>query len=283
MLFLAYLLFFIAVVLLVIQLYPERIEGGEEEKVGGLYRSFRPLIKYLANYNKKLPLVEIKASYTKRIEKAGLHLELGPDDFLAIKEFTLIGAFLFSLLVYYFFWKDITVILLGVILGFFLPDLRLSDRIKKRELAIIRAMPNFLDLLTLSVEAGLDFAGAVRKVVEKSHSSPLTDEFKLFLRELMVGKSRKEALREMGVRLAIPEIISFTSAVIQAEEAGASLGPVLRIQAEELRAKRFQRAEKLAAQAPIKMLFPLIAFIFPATFIMLFGPLIFQFLAAGGF
>ena len=271
MLFLALFLFFISVFLLVIQLWPEKLEVSEEEKVGGLYRLFRPFIKYLANLNRKLPLAGMKKSYLRKIERAGLQIELSPDDFLAIKELTLIGFFLFSLLFYSVLGKAILVIIFGILLGYFLPDIRLSDRIKKRELAIIRAMPNFLDFLSLAVEAGLDFAGAVRKVVEKSRPNPLISEFKLFLRELIVGKTRKEALRGMAQKLDMTEINSFTSTIIQAEEAGSSLGQVLKIQADELRTKRFQRAEKLASQAPIKMLFPLIAFIFPATFIMLFG------------
>ncbi|MEO0107395.1 MAG: type II secretion system F family protein [candidate division WOR-3 bacterium] len=284
MLILIYILLFIAIFLLVIQLFPEKIELEKEEGTpGGLYRIFRPLIKYLAKYNAKIQLPEIKAGYKKKMEKAGFQLELTPDDFLAIKELTLIAGILFAIFVYYFAYKDIIVFLLGIVLGFFMPDLRLADAVKKREFAIMRAMPNFLDLLTLSVEAGLDFAGAVRKVIEKSRPNPLIFEFKLFLRELMVGKSRKEALRDMANKLEIPDISSFVSTIIQSEEAGASLGPVLRIQAEEMRAKRFQRAEKLASQAPVKMLFPLIAFIFPATFIMLFGPLYFQFKEMGGF
>lgn len=284
LLILVYILFFIAIFLLVLQLFPEKIKMEKEEGVpGGLYRIFKPLIKYFAKYNQKIPLPEIKAGYKKKMEKAGLQLELSPDDFLAIKELVLIAGLILAFLVYYFVYKDAIVFLLGIVLGFFMPDLRLADAVKKREFGIMRAMPNFLDLLTLSVEAGLDFAGAVRKVIEKSKPSPLIFEFKLFLRELMVGKSRKEALRDMAEKLEIPDISSFVSTIIQSEEAGASLGPVLRIQAEEMRTKRFQRAEKLASQAPVKMLFPLIAFIFPATFIMLFGPLLFQFKEMGGF
>ena len=284
LLIIGYVLFFLAIAILVIQLFPEKLGVKQEEgEPGGAYRILKPLIKYLARYNQKLPLADIKASYKTKMEKAGLQLELSPDDFLAIKELALIGGLLLALFVYTLLWKDVTVFLLGIALGFFLPDMRLSDAIKKREFAIIRSMPNFLDLLTLAVEAGLDFAGGVRKVIEKSRPNPLIFEFKLFLRELMVGKTRKEALKNMSNKLEIPDIASFVSAVIQSEEAGASLGPVLRIQADEMRAKRFQRAEKLANQAPVKMLFPLIAFIFPATFIMLFGPLLFQFREMGGF
>ncbi len=146
---------------------------------------------------------------------------------------------------------------------------------------MLRALPDFLDLLTLSVEAGLDLVGAVRKVADRFEPGPLVWEFRAFLQDLTVGKSRSEALRYMVRKLDLSDFSSFGNAVIQATEAGAAVGPVLRMQAQDMRARRFQRTEKLAHEAPVKMLFPLIAFIFPAIFLIVLGALYFQFKASG--
>lgn len=279
----ALILFFVGIVLLVIQLFPAPTRvSGEEEQLPGILRTFRPLIKYLAGFNRKLPLTGLRSQYARRIERAGLAFDLNPDDFLAIKEIVLLGMVGFSFLVYYVLIRDLTVFAVGILIGYLLPDMRLSDAAKKREQACLRALPTFLDLLTLSVEAGLGFDAAVRKLTERLEPGPLIAEFKAFLRNMSVGKPRNEALRDMAKKLDLPDFTSFANAVVQATEAGASIGPVLRMQSGEIRTRRFQRAEKLAHEAPIKMLFPLFAFIFPATFLMIFGPLFFQVRASGG-
>jgi tight adherence protein C len=130
--------------------------------------------------------------------------------------------------------------------------------------------------LTLSVEAGLDFAAAIGKVVEKGRKGPLADELSLLLRELKLGKTREEALRNLAARAGIASVSSLVSALVQADRMGTPLGKVLRILATQLRVERTQRAEKLANEAPVKMLFPLVCFIFPTVFLMLFGPIAYQ-------
>jgi len=156
-----------------------------------------------------------------------------------------------------------------------LPAIRLREAIKKRQLRIVRELPFALDLLTLSVEAGLDFAGALAKVVEKGRPGPLRDELGLVLRCLRMGRTREEALLEMIPRVDLPVVTSAVTSLVQADRMGTSLGKTLRILSGQLRSDRTQRAEKLAGEAPVKMLFPLIAFVFPTVFLVLFGPIVF--------
>jgi len=165
-------------------------------------------------------------------------------------------------------------LLFGVLvgtLGFMLPVMWLGSRISQRKSAILRSLPDVLDLLTISVEAGLGFDAAMAKVTEK-WDNPLTHEFARALAEIRVGRLRREALRDMAERADVPELKSFVAAVIQADQLGASIGRILHVQAAQMRMKRRQRAEELAQKAPIKMLLPLVFLIMPALFIVLLGP-----------
>jgi tight adherence protein C len=161
------------------------------------------------------------------------------------------------------------------VFGAFYPLIWVNDQVKKRHLQISRALPYSLDLLTLSVEAGLDFTAALAKVVEKGKAGPLRDELQLVLKQLKMGKTREEVLKAMIIRVDLPSLSTFVTALIQADKMGTSLGKVLRIQSTQMRIERTQRAEKLANEAPVKMLFPLIACIFPTVFMVLFGPIVF--------
>jgi tight adherence protein C len=169
----------------------------------------------------------------------------------------------------------------AAILGAFYPILWLRDCGKARQHQIARALPYDLDLLTLSVEAGLDFAAAIAKVVEKGRKGPLCDELSVMLRELRLGKTREEALRNLGARVELVSLTTFVQALIHADRMGTPLGKVLRILSTEMRVARTQRAEKLANEAPVKLLFPLIACIFPTIFLMLFGPIAYEVLFGG--
>ncbi|MDP7039580.1 MAG: type II secretion system F family protein [Myxococcota bacterium] len=160
--------------------------------------------------------------------------------------------------------------------GALFPFIWLRDQIKKRHRQIMLEMPYHLDLLTLCVEAGLDFGAGVQKMVDKGHDGPLIDEFQAFLAELRVGKTRAEALQGMSTRVALEPLTNFTSALIQADRLGSGMGKTLRLQAEQLRQDRFQKAEKAAGEAPVKMLIPLVLFIFPTIWIVLGAPLIFE-------
>ncbi len=165
------------------------------------------------------------------------------------------------------------------VLGFVLPYIWLTDRVKSRQLHIRRGLPYCLDLVTLAVEAGMDFTTALGIVADKMSVPALTTELKRTLRAIQMGRNRSDALRDFAGRVNISELSSVTAAIIQADELGANLGPILRIQSEQLRQRRSQRAEKLAMEASVKILLPLIAFLFPTTLVVIFGPLLAAYLS----
>lgn len=143
-------------------------------------------------------------------------------------------------------------------------------------------MPFIVDLLALSTEAGLDFVGAIGKVVEKAKLSPLVEEFSQLLKEIKVGASRQEALREMASRIGMTEINSFVAILISADQMGASIGKILRQQSEQIRVERLVRAEKAGAAASQKILLPLVLFILPAVFLMIGAPFVLGFIYPSG-
>ena len=161
----------------------------------------------------------------------------------------------------------------AAILGFYLPDLLLQGRIDHRQKEVRKAMPDGLDLLTICVEAGLGFDAAMSKLYEK-WDNELGRAFGRVVREIQLGKLRREAFRDMADRLGVTEMSSFVAAVIQSEQLGVSMAQVLRIQADQMRIRRRQIAEEAAHKAPIKMLLPMALFIFPALCIVLMAPAI---------
>lgn len=162
--------------------------------------------------------------------------------------------------------------ILGILWGVIYPDAWLRRMITERHLSIQRALPFTLDLLTLSIEAGMDFMTALQRNVERGDPNPLNEEISRVVREIQVGRTRREALTDLMARVDQPDLNTVLSGLIQADELGVSIGTVLRIQADQMRSKRFERAEKLANEAPVKMLFPLTMFIFPCVFVILMGP-----------
>jgi len=157
--------------------------------------------------------------------------------------------------------------------GMMLPNFILSRAIAKRQKQVLKTLPDLLDLLTVSVEAGLGFDSALAKVIEKMEG-PLSQEFAIVLQEIKVGKPKKDALKDMSERLNTQDFTAFANSVIQAEKLGISIGNVLRIQADQMREKRKQRAQEKAMKAPIKMLIPMVLFIFPVIFAVLLGPIV---------
>ena len=161
----------------------------------------------------------------------------------------------------------------GLAVGFILPEFWLGSRIRKRGLEMILQLPDALDLLTISVEAGLGFDAALAKVVEKMEG-PLITEFRQALAEIRMGRTRREALRDVVSRADAQPVANFIGAIIQAEQLGVPIAKVLQIQSQQLRIERRQRAEEAAAKAPVKMLFPMVGCIFPTIFIVILGPAI---------
>lgn len=172
-------------------------------------------------------------------------------------------------------------LLVAALCGYFYPVIWLNDRLNGRKKELLRSLPFYLDIITLCVEAGLNMQGAINQSVLKGPKGPLRDEFQRLLRDIRAGKGRAASMRDMAERLNEAPVTNFVTAVIQAEQMGMNLGPVLRAQADQRRVERFHRAEKLAMEAPVKMLLPLIGFIFPCTFIVLFFPIAMQFMQSG--
>lgn len=166
--------------------------------------------------------------------------------------------------------------LAGIVLFSLMPGMWLKGELKKRHWAIAKALPFVLDLLTLSVEAGMDFISALQRNCQTRKMDPLNEELMRMTHEIQLGSSRREALRQMADRVGQNDLKGLANSLIQADEFGVSIGAILRIQADQLRSRRFDRAEKLAAEAPTKMLGPLMLCIFPAVFIILLGPVLIQ-------
>ncbi|NTV99805.1 MAG: type II secretion system F family protein [Oscillochloris sp.] len=159
----------------------------------------------------------------------------------------------------------------GFGLGYMLPVTWLGQQIKKRKKAITKALPDALDLLCISVEAGLAFDLALQRVTQK-WDDELSREFKKVLSDIRLGRTRREALKDLAVRTGVEDVQTFTAAVIQADQLGVSMSKILRLQSDQMRVRRRQRAEEAAQKAPIKMLFPMVFLIFPALFVVILGP-----------
>ena len=249
------------------------------ESVGGMKGASNVLIRRLGVMNRRLMWPNYEHNVHRQLVRAGEPGDYQPEEFMALQEIGLVLGLTLGLFGTNAFDLNLMWALPVGFIGMWYPKIWLNDQVKRRHHLIGRALPYDLDLLTLSVEAGLDFTGALAKVVEKGKHGPLRDEFSLVLKQLKMGKSREEALRSMVYRIDLPAVTQFVSALIQADRMGTSLGKVLRIQSIQLRIDRTQRAEKLANEAPVKMLFPLIVCIFPTVFLVLFAPIVYSFMA----
>ncbi len=241
-------------------------------------RTLKPLVSRLSSTATRFTSQSFAATTEKRLALAGNPGDMRVSDWLGIKTVAavvgaVVGALVFGGLL---LGGGIMLLVMGVVgvaFGWTIPEFWLGGRVKKRQKAIIMMIPDSLDLLTISVRAGLGFDAALGKVVEKL-KGPLTEEFRRALAEVRVGKARRDALRDIVARTEVPALTNFIGAIIQAEQLGVSISKVLQVQSEQLRIERRQRAEEQAAKAPIKMLFPLVGCIFPSLFIVILGPAI---------
>ena len=176
---------------------------------------------------------------------------------------------------------SIPAVLLAASLGAFWPLAWIREHRAKRLRHISRSLPFYLDIVTLAVESGTNLTGALSHAVSKGPTGPLQAELERVLSDVRAGRTRAEALRALAQRIDLPAIASWVAALVSAERQGSSLGPILRAQAEQRRQERFQLAEKLAMRAPVKMLFPLLMFIFPCTFVLLLFPVAVRLLEEG--
>jgi tight adherence protein C len=212
-----------------------------------------------------------------KLQRAGYPGGLRGADWMGVKLLAAIVFFVIFLLLGLLITGEFAIAilfgLLGIGVGYIAPEFWLSRRIKARSLGIVLQLPDALDLLTISVEAGLGFDAALAKVVEKMEG-PLVDEFRQALAEVRMGRPRRDALRDVVTRADAQPVSNFIGAIVQAEQLGVPIAKVLQIQSQQLRIERRQRAEEAAAKAPVKMLFPMIGCIFPTIFIVILGPAI---------
>ncbi|MFL5971274.1 MAG: type II secretion system F family protein [Gaiellaceae bacterium] len=236
-------------------------------------RAFEPLRETFAKWVLKVNPRTSMEAISLRLLGAGLGRRLSPTGFLAAKGFLAVGGALMGVLIVSATGSGLGLLFMGAlgVGGFIAPDYFVSLKAKGRREKIRADLPDALDLLAVSVEAGLGFDGAIAKLTEHMEG-PLAEEFGLTLGEMRIGESRADALKRMSERVDAPELSSFTRAIIQADQLGTSLGRILRVQAADTRMRRQAAAEERAMKAPIKMLFPTVLFIFPAMFLIILGP-----------
>jgi len=209
----------------------------------------------------------------------GADMNLSPEEYLGVKEilaviFVVVALFVIEV-------KEPLYLVFAGLIGFLVPDFFLKSRTAQRKREVIRALPEAIDLLVLCVEGGLDFMIGLRWVVERSPKNALINEFSFVLHEVKIGRTRERALKDMANRLGISEVTSFINALTHAEKMGTPILEVLDILSDEARRQRFQKGERKALQAPVKMLLPLIVFILPVVAIIVAGPILIQFLQGG--
>jgi tight adherence protein C len=273
--------------------YVTLADGRRQERmIPLLLRLLLPLTANLTPMFRRPVFRRLRESTDRRLVAAGFEGLLSAEEFLALRLLCLIvfGP-LWVLLVlvaissdtpWFFVKVRVPLALLGVAWAMTYPAAWLKRALMQRHKSIQRSLPFVLDLLTLSIEAGMDFMTALQRNAERGKIDALAEELIRVVREIQLGKTRKEALRDLSRRVDLWDLRTVTNALIQADELGVSIGSILRIQADQMRQRRFDRAERLANQAPVKMLFPLMFFIFPAVFLVLLGP-IFARLAREGF
>src|SRR3989338_417658 len=262
-----------------IEIYTEEKLGeAKKRKTTSLvFRFALPVItRFMLPWVKNLKIDNYRKKAKRLILSAGMEEEITADELFALRFLLALGLPLLVGIVSvgYGFGFSPFILFLFFIYGFYFPDLWLRSRVKQRHQEIRRSMPFMVDLLTLSTEAGLDFMGAIQRVVEKAKAGPFTDELARVLRDIQLGVSRADSLRNMSWRINMSEVSSFVAVLVSADQMGASIGRVLRAQSDLIRNDRFMRAEKAGAAAAQKVLLPLFFFILPAVFLAIFGPLV---------
>ncbi len=261
----------------------------QERRIPFVFRLLFPLAPNLAPLFRRSVFEKNTIAISRKLVSAGFGGMLTPEEFLAMKVLlpgvlgVLFSALLLSLIalvpgrVGLALHKHEYSFVMIILLGFYAyPGMWLGKMLAERQRRIQKALPFVMDLLTLSVEAGLDFMSAMQRIVSKEKVDALEEEFLRVLREIQLGKTRRNALRDMSVRVDQQDLRSVLNSLVQADELGVGISAILRIQSDQIRQRRFERAEKMANEAPVKMLFPLVAFIFPAVFLVLLGPIVLQ-------
>jgi len=239
-------------------------------------RVMRPLVQRLSRLGRRGDEGGLLARTDAKLEQAGYPGGLRGPDWMGVK---LLSTIVLAIALFFLGLAmggptlGFLFAVVGAAFGFILPEFWLGRRIQARSFAMVLQLPDALDLLTISVEAGLGFDAALAKVVEKMEG-PLVNEFRQALAEIRMGRTRRDALRDVVKRADAQPVSNFIGAIVQAEQLGVPIAKVLQIQSQQLRIERRQRAEEAAAKAPVKMLFPMVGCIFPTIFIVILGPAI---------
>lgn len=262
--------------------------GAEPVKSkSGVINMCRPLVhQFTLQHAARIKSEKYRKKIRHLIKIGGLASEMNEDEFIGLQIFLGFAMPVFLLIMNFALDLGFSpVVLMGLgLVGFFMPEMHCKGAKKQRELSVRIDMPFFIDLLALSVEAGLDFFGAIQKIVDKAEGqkSVLAEEFKAVLRDIKIGSSKTDALKELAARLDMQEMTSFVAVLIDAEATGASISQVLKDQSVQMRLERFVRAEKAGARASQLILLPLMIFILPAVFVMVFGPVVVTMMYGGG-
>jgi len=255
---------------------PAEIKGQAQAKALDLKEILNVPASYVGQIIKKgdIPLENLR----RKLVSAGR--PMSANQFLALKAILTVSLPVLTFIILR--PAQPAVLAAGLLMGFMLPDLWLKSKIQKRQAAVLRDLPHIIDLLNICVGAGLDFMVAVSRVIQEFKQCVLIDELKILMQEIQMGSARRDALKNLSTRINSPEVISFSRTLIQADRMGTPIGEALKMQAEEIRLRRFQRGEEMALKAPIKLLFPLLFFILPVVLIIVAGPIMIQF-TRGGF
>ena len=237
-------------------------------------RNLFSVIRMAANINKPLCTGNLRRRITRDLSVA--HVDISPEEFLFIKE---AGVFLILFILFPSVNPDFVYMWLcmGFIFGYMMPEFWLKGKIKKVKAIIVKELPDAIDLLGLCVNAGLDFMLSLKWVVEKSPRTVMIDELNTVLQEINVGKTRRDAIKDLAARYELADLSTFSRTLIQADKMGTSVTEALNILSEEMRLARYRRGEQIALKAPMKMLVPLLVFIFPVVGILVAGPILLDF------
>lgn len=265
---------------------PSRDEAWRDE-LPWFLRVLRPAMRWYSTAVESSLTSQRREVLQAQLDAAGAAYLISPAEFIVIRRVVaVLGATISVAAIVLFELRDpvhVTIAIALMPLAFLYPDLRLREVTKRRQARFEKEFPFLLDVLVLTMKAGLNFTSALEQAASSLANGPVKQEFSRYLRESRAGLARRIAMDRLVARVMLPSVSNFVAAVAQAEQTGGSLGEVLADQARQRRQERFLRAEKLANQAPVKMLFPLIALLFPTTFIIIGFPIVIQLLQAGVF
>ncbi|MFP4394077.1 MAG: type II secretion system F family protein [Anaerolineales bacterium] len=239
-----------------------------------------PMVERLSEMSQRFTPEQVMDESRHQLELAGMAHKVSAVQFSGYRLAAALGLGVVSIILVLSMslpaWQKIGAVIFGLVFGYYLPNIWLGSKISQRQNEVLKALPDALDLLTICVEAGLGFDAAMAKVADK-WDNELSLAFTRTVQEMQLGKTRREALRDMAMSMDVSDVTTFVAAIVQADQLGVSMAKVMRIQSDTMRMKRRQRAEEKANQAPVKMMIPLVFLVFPPLFIVLMGPAVIKF------